>query len=1446
MYGLAEKMVSRIVLAGRIAIDAGDTTLDERLLPGRQPRLVFAMLVIERHRLVSREELADNLWPERAPETWETALRVVVSRVRRFVAASGIGTPEALYAHAGGYRLQLEDVVVDLEEAVAAREGAESVLASGDAARAARLATEARAVFARPLLTGIDGPWVDAWRRELAMELVRALEVLASARLELGQPARARTAAEAVIGVDPFRELAHRLLIRAELADGDLVAGLRAYERLRVLLAEELGVDPSPETQALHVELLRHSASPAPVEGAALPTVPSHLPSDAPPYLGLRNFDEGDAARFFGRSADVSRLLDRLTATRFLVVLGASGSGKSSLVRAGLIPALRRGLLPGSDSWAIRVFRPGEKPLERLADALVDLDGHLVADRTLQQLERDEAALNDLVARAVEDGLDADRVLLVVDQFEEVFTLCSDTTRRQAFVAALTTAATTPGGRMLIVATLRADFYPRLADHPLLSDLASSHQFLVTPMDEVGLGAAIEGPARTVGLTLEPGLTETILRDVARRPGALPMLGQALLELWQRRSTTTLTLEGYRATGGVEGAIAQRAEAVHAELAADEQTVARRVLLRLTQPGDGTDDTRRRVALAELVTRPEDQPRVERVVDRLTAARLLTAGRSANDKPYVEVSHEALIRGWPRLQAWIDEDRSGLMIHRRLTEAATEWQRLERDDGALYRGAQLALAAEWDERGEAATNPLERDFLAASVAAREAQRRARLRRLRLTASSLGVGLLLTGALAVFGLAQSERLAAEVGIATARQLAAAAVANLEADPERSILLALEAAEQTRDTAGMVVREAEEALHQAVHSSRLVRTLPQGGWAAAVTSDGKRVVTTGSGPDDNTATVWDIDSGMMVLELTGPDVGRATAVFSPDDRLIATGHNDGTIHLWNATTGQPLRVMRGHEGELGYTVFTPDGRGLVTGSEDRTVRLWDVTTGNETLRITDLRWWPHWLAVSPDGTRVAVGFVDDADIALYDLVTGEPVSELAGHDWSVSGVAFSPDGVRLASVSVDGTARLWDVHSGEVVRTFTSPAGLSAVSFSPEGSRLATGGDDGVVRVWDVDSGEEMLTLPGHTGFIANVAFTPDGNRLFSAAFDDTTRLWDVSVTGARNWLTVPSATGIFTRVAFSPDGTSFAAPVDPGGVTIWDAQTGAEIMTLTDHEPKLTTVAFSPDGRRLVASSDLTVTPPVWDVTTSELERHLEGHDAPVRAVAFSPDGDRIATGGRDGTMRLWDPATGSELATIPTAANDVDAVGWSPDGRFLVAGGAGRFGEAPPVEVRDARTLELGHQLHGHQGAVEGLAFGPNGMLVTSGGDATARLWDLASGTERLVLRGHQAIISGVAVSPDGARIATASDDGTTRLWDATSGEEVLTLHGHRALVFGVAFSPDGRLLATASADGTVALHLLPIDELVTLARERTTRELNDVECDRFIHHRACPAPTEP
>jgi WD40 repeat protein/DNA-binding SARP family transcriptional activator len=1426
-------VASRIVLAGRIVVQTGDATIDERVLPGRQPRLVFTMLVCERHRPVTRDELSDNLWPDRRPATWETALRGVVSRVRGFVVASGLGPGELLQARAGTYQLRLEGVDVDLDSAVTATRRASSALHADDAVRAARWANEAQAVLTRPLLAGIESPWLEARRRELTLELQRTLETLAQARLRLGQYAQAVTASQAAITADPFREAAHRLLLRAHIAAGEPVAGLQAFEHLRTLLAEELGVDPSAEAQAMHLELLRMTATPASLLAPPRPAVAAGDPSDSSPYPGLRSFDAQDAARFFGRSADVTRLLDRFATSRFLAVLGASGSGKSSLVRAGLVPALGAGALPGSDTWDIRMLRPGTRPLVALVGTLCEAIGPAERAAVARRLARAPWRLHTLVEDVLAAGPGADRLVLVVDQLEEVFTLCSDTRERRAFLEALASAASAPAGRCVVVATLRVDFYPQLAQHPSVSDLASSHQVLVTPMDEVGLASAIEGPARLAGLALEPGLTQAILRDVARRPGALPLLAHALIELWDRRSDGVLTLDGYRASGGVEGAVAQRAEAAYTGLRDVEREVARRVLLRLIQPGSSGGDTRRGVTFDELVTRPEEQPTVARVVETLTAARLLTTGGAPDGEQCVEVSHEALIECWPRLRSWVDQDRRGLVVHRRLTMDAVEWQRLARDEGALYRGAHLAEAAAWAQRSAGSTNRLEREFLQASLAAQQAQRRARTRRLRTAVASLIAGLLVTAGLSTVALVQAQRLAVEVRATTARELAALAVTNLDVDPERSILLALEAVEATREADGTVVRAAEESLHRALKSSRLVRALPQGGFGVGVTSDGARVLTVGANPGDNTATLWDAGTGERLEDFVGPEVGRPAAALSPDDRHVATTHNDGTVLLWSASSGRRLHVLRGHEGFVTYPAFSPDGRRLATGGEDRTVRVWDVDTGVEVATVRGSAGTVLRPTFNPDGTQLAL--VDDQRVRIWDLAAEEVVGGFSDRPWGVRHAIFSPDGTQIATVGEYGTARLWDAASGELVRTMNSPAGLDAVAFSPNGSRLATVGDDGIARLWAVETGEEVLSLAGHTGGgVQDVVFTSDGRHLLTSGLDDTTRIWDVSVTGARDWLTVPGATGIFTGVAFSPDGARFAAPGDPAGIAVWDATSGRAVRSFGADTVKYTNVAFSPDGESIVAASDLARAPPVWDASTGEQRLALVGHPEAPRAIAFSPDGSRLVTGSVDGTARLWSAESGDQLAVLrPGVA--VFAVAFSPDGR-LIATGEGDGG----TSLWDATTLERVDTFGGHTAAVAGLAFGRDGLLVTASEDGTARVWDLDTGRERLVFTGHRVLLNQVAISPDGTTVATASDDGTTKLWDPYSGEELLTLVGHHQLVYGVAFSPDGRLVATASPDGTVAVHLLDVDELVALARDRVTRQLTEEECRRFLRLDAC------
>jgi TIR domain len=514
---------------------------------------------------------------------------------------------------------------------------------------------------------------------------------------------------------------------------------------------------------------------------------------DVCPYRGLLTFDEEHADFFFGRDSDVQRLIEKLKATRFLAVIGASGSGKSSVVRAGLIPALRRGALPESHVWAIRKLTPGAHPLTSLAAQLLRLYQQDAMQKTLDQMTDDSRSLHLAVSLAMAERPATERVVWVIDQFEEVFTLCRDERERKQFFSNLLYAASIPDGRNVVLITMRADFYQKCAAHSDLSARIAAHQTLVSPMEQDGLRKAIEEPAWRVGLEFEQGLVATILEDLANQPGALPLLEHALLELWERRRGRMLTLEAYRESGGVDGAIAARADAIWESLGEGEQVIVRRIMLRLTQPGEGTEDTRRHAGMRELVTGTGEGDAVEGVVRTLADARLLMTGTDEQTgDEVVDVSHEALIRGWPRLRRWIDEDRVGLRVHRRLTEAAQEWQRMNRDEGLLYRGARLAQTVEWRERNQDSVNELEQEFLNASIALQSGEQLAAQRRRRRTVAGLTIALVLISLFGVVAVRQYLRAAHERDESRSRELAANALSQLPLDPELALLLSIEAA------------------------------------------------------------------------------------------------------------------------------------------------------------------------------------------------------------------------------------------------------------------------------------------------------------------------------------------------------------------------------------------------------------------------------------------------------------------------------------------------------------------------------------------------------------------------------------------------------------------------------------------------------------------------------
>lgn len=500
------------------------------------------------------------------------------------------------------------------------------------------------------------------------------------------------------------------------------------------------------------------------------PDVPVAPMVDVVPYRGLRMFGEEDAQFFFGRDREVQRLREKLKGSRFVAVLGSSGSGKSSLVQAGLVPELRAVALARGEQWQVCVLRPGAAPLTALAAQLAKLRLGRAMQATLDGLAQDARTLHLSVELALVDGSAGERVVVVLDQLEEVFTLCRDEAERRQLFSTLLDATSAPGGRTIVIVTLRTDFYARCAPYPELAQLIGAQQMLVGPIDTDGLRQAIEEPARRVGLQLEQGLSDTILADVAGEPGALPLLEHALLELWERRRGGMLTFDGYRQAGGVHGALAQRADEIFNELTSDQQEIARRVLLRLTQPGEGTEDTRRRAARSELVS-AEGADSVELVLGRLVDARLLTTGSDETEREVVDVSHEALIRGWPRLRSWIDADRAGLLIHRRLTDAAHEWHTLKCEPAALYRGARLAAAREWAIDHDDDLSRLERDFLNASQSNEHSEAEARRRTHRLRGLAFGLAVLTVTVAVLAAAAVSQRDAAQTASRSQETLAA---------------------------------------------------------------------------------------------------------------------------------------------------------------------------------------------------------------------------------------------------------------------------------------------------------------------------------------------------------------------------------------------------------------------------------------------------------------------------------------------------------------------------------------------------------------------------------------------------------------------------------------------------------------------------------------------------
>ena len=1199
------------------------------------------------------------------------------------------------------------------------------------------------------------------------------------------------------------------------------------------------------------------------------------------PYKGLRPFQEADAGDFFGRDNLTRQLLARLEeqgeASRFLAVVGPSGSGKSSVVKAGLIPALRAGALPGSEDWFITEMKPGAHPLEELELAILRV-AVIQPPSLLGQIKEDERGLLRAVRRVLPEG---SQLILVIDQLEELFTLVRDPDEANFFLKSIYEAVIDERSPIRVVTTLRADYYDRPLSHPEFSSLIERRTQVVKPLTASELEQAISEPMARVGVTIESGLASVIVGEVHEEPGALPMLQYAMTELFERREDRLITQAAYEIIGGVRGALARRAEGIYSELDEEGKEAARQLLLRLVTLGEGEEDTRRRVLRSEVKTLHETA--LMDVMDSFGNARLLTFDHDPlTREPTVEVAHEALLQEWQRLREWLDESRADIRMQRVLGNAADEWQAAGTDPGFLLRGSRLDQFEAWAESMDLALAQNEQDFLAASLEERaarqaiEAERQvheAKLERrsrnfLRALVGVLAVAAIM--AVILSGVAFNQRGIAQDSAATATyaqgqahieaatavaaqdeaQLLAAAEAQARQEAERArristanelvaftknelenpsdvsyslaLLLAKEAAMTTMKAGEDISPGAEEVLRQAITSAPIQRIFFEGHTGsvnyASWSPDGMLVATVS---DDGTARIWDAQSGEQVRVLYGHSGGVNHAAWSPDGKQILTAGNDHSVRMWDVDSGEVVKTLEGHSDVVGSANWNVDGTQIISASWDE-INLWDAQTGKlifeKVLGIAFVRGSRigsglNYAHFNPIGDQIATQY--GSNVRIINSHTGEEINR-GGTQTGVSNSAdWSRDGNQLLTAHDLNSAIIWDMQTGESINEFGHTARVEYASWNPDESQVATVTQTGIVSIWEVQSGR-MIHQWQATSSLWSVKWSPNGERILTAGADGVARIWEIGIPGQG----VPIQ---HTNQILAADWNSNGNRVLTGSgweANIWDTDNGHLLQEFTGHFDPVYAVAWEPNGDRVI-TGDGNGTIIVWNSETGEVLLKIQGQAQAVYSVAWSQDGEMMVTAGQDRTVKIWQAESGEGIHTLQGHAGRITSVSWSPDNKLIITTSVDQTARIWEVETGDELIV-----ITGHNGSVNDADWSPDGKVVaTASSDSVVRLWNVQTGEEIGQLTGHNGAVLSVEWDPLGLQIVSSGNDRTARIWDARTFREVGKISGHEDGVVEANWSPDGKQILTASTDGTVRIWPVGIEGLLSLADSLILRD---------------------